>query len=81
MYDLRTAGETGLHAMRRIYSRIGFGGLWNGLPVRIAMVRNLHRRLVVYHHPIPSHPAALMLTRDLLNPDRYSDCLPMAALR
>ena len=34
-----TAGESGGKAMARIYGNIGFAGLWNGLPVRIAMVR------------------------------------------
>ncbi|EGV60963.1 Cu/Pi carrier [Yamadazyma tenuis] len=28
-------------AVSRIYSKIGFGGLWNGLPVRIAMIGTL----------------------------------------
>lgn len=28
-------------AVLRIYSKIGFGGLWNGLPVRIAMIGTL----------------------------------------
>ena len=27
--------------MSRIYGNIGFGGLWNGLPVRIFMVSDL----------------------------------------
>jgi solute carrier family 25 (mitochondrial phosphate transporter), member 3 len=27
--------------MTRIYGNIGFGGLWNGLPVRIAMIGTL----------------------------------------
>lgn len=27
-----------MSAMSRIYGNIGFKGLWNGLPVRIAMV-------------------------------------------
>lgn len=35
------AGESGGKAMSRIYGNIGFRGLWNGLPVRIAMVRRL----------------------------------------
>lgn len=28
-------------AMGRIYKEIGFGGLWNGLPVRIVMIGTL----------------------------------------
>ena len=31
----RKAGEGAGAAVSRIYSNIGFGGLWNGLPVRI----------------------------------------------
>lgn len=31
----RQAGESFGGAMSRIYGKIGFGGLWNGLPVRI----------------------------------------------
>jgi len=27
--------------MSRIYSKIGFSGLWNGLPVRIGMIGTL----------------------------------------
>lgn len=34
----RTAGEAFGAAMGRIYKDIGFGGLWNGLPVRIVMI-------------------------------------------
>ncbi|OBT56249.1 hypothetical protein VE04_02416 [Pseudogymnoascus sp. 24MN13] len=34
----RKAGEGAGQAVSRIYSRIGFAGLWNGLPVRIAML-------------------------------------------
>lgn len=37
----RQPGETFGGAMSRIYSRIGFGGLWNGLPVRIVMIGTL----------------------------------------
>lgn len=36
-----TAGESAGKAMSRIYSNIGFRGLWNGLPVRIAMIGTL----------------------------------------
>jgi solute carrier family 25 phosphate transporter 3 len=34
----RKAGESAGTAVSRIYSKIGFGGLWNGLPVRIVMI-------------------------------------------
>lgn len=35
------AGETTLKCVERIYQRIGFAGLWNGLPVRIFMIGTL----------------------------------------
>lgn len=38
---MRKAGESGPKAMSRIYGNIGFRGLWNGLPVRIAMIGTL----------------------------------------
>lgn len=37
----RQAGESFGGAMGRIYGKIGFGGLWNGLPVRIVMIGTL----------------------------------------
>ncbi|KAF2497875.1 mitochondrial carrier [Lophium mytilinum] len=37
----RKAGEGAGQAMSRIYGNIGFKGLWNGLPVRIAMIGTL----------------------------------------
>jgi len=37
----RKAGEGAGQAMTRIYGNIGFRGLWNGLPVRIAMIGTL----------------------------------------
>lgn len=37
----RKAGEGALGAVSRIYGNIGFVGLWNGLPVRIAMIGTL----------------------------------------
>ncbi|KAF3901328.1 Mitoferrin-2 [Dactylellina cionopaga] len=37
----RKAGESAGAAMTRIYSKIGFSGLWNGLPVRIVMIGTL----------------------------------------
>lgn len=36
------AGEGAGKAMSRIYSNIGFKGLWNGLPVRIGMIGYVH---------------------------------------
>ena len=37
----RKPGEGAGKAMTRIYGNIGFGGLWNGLPVRIVMIGTL----------------------------------------
>ncbi|KAG9230408.1 mitochondrial phosphate carrier protein [Amylocarpus encephaloides] len=37
----RKAGEGAGQAMSRIYSKIGFSGLWNGLPTRIVMIGTL----------------------------------------
>lgn len=37
----RKAGEGAGQAIGRIYKNIGFTGLWNGLPVRIAMIGTL----------------------------------------
>lgn len=37
----RKAGEGAGQAMTRIYGKIGFAGLWNGLPVRIFMIGTL----------------------------------------
>jgi solute carrier family 25 phosphate transporter 3 len=37
----RKAGEGAGQAMSRIYGKIGFSGLWNGLPVRIVMIGTL----------------------------------------
>jgi solute carrier family 25 (mitochondrial phosphate transporter), member 3 len=37
----RQPGEAFGAAMSRIYKDIGFGGLWNGLPVRIIMIGTL----------------------------------------
>ncbi|SCV99915.1 LAFE_0B05336g1_1 [Lachancea fermentati] len=37
----RKAGESMMAATSRIYSKIGFAGLWNGLPVRIVMIGTL----------------------------------------
>jgi solute carrier family 25 phosphate transporter 3 len=37
----RAEGEAAVAAMSRIYGKIGFAGLWNGLPVRIAMIGTL----------------------------------------
>jgi solute carrier family 25 phosphate transporter 3 len=37
----RKAGEGAGQAIGRIYGKIGFPGLWNGLPVRIFMIGTL----------------------------------------
>jgi hypothetical protein len=37
----RKPGEGAGQAIGRIYGKIGFGGLWNGLPVRIFMIGTL----------------------------------------
>lgn len=37
----REAGEGFGAAVKRIYAKVGFGGLWNGLPVRIVMIGTL----------------------------------------
>ncbi|KAI9854903.1 MAG: hypothetical protein M1813_000626 [Trichoglossum hirsutum] len=37
----RKAGESAMKAIMRIYGKIGFTGLWNGLPVRIVMIGTL----------------------------------------
>jgi solute carrier family 25 phosphate transporter 3 len=37
----REAGESAGQATSRIYKQIGFGGLWNGLAVRIVMIGTL----------------------------------------
>lgn len=37
----RQPGEAFGAAIKRIYSKIGFSGLWNGLPVRIVMIGTL----------------------------------------
>lgn len=37
----REPGEAFGGAIKRIYGDIGFGGLWNGLPVRIVMIGTL----------------------------------------
>lgn len=37
----RAPGESAGQATSRIYKQIGFGGLWNGLPVRIVMIGTL----------------------------------------
>lgn len=37
----RKAGEGAGQAIGRIYGKIGFTGLWNGLPVRIFMIGTL----------------------------------------
>lgn len=37
----RRPGESSASSISRIYSKIGFSGLWNGLPVRIVMIGTL----------------------------------------
>lgn len=37
----RKAGEGAGQALARIYGKIGFAGLWNGLPTRIFMIGTL----------------------------------------
>jgi solute carrier family 25 phosphate transporter 3 len=44
----RKAGESAGAAVSRIYSKIGFGGLWNGLPVRIVSPRQILNYQVVW---------------------------------
>jgi hypothetical protein len=39
--SVREPGEAFGSAMGRIYKDIGFGGLWNGLPMRIVMIGTL----------------------------------------
>jgi solute carrier family 25 (mitochondrial phosphate transporter), member 3 len=43
----RAPGESFGGAMSRIYSKIGFGGLWNGLPVRIVSLNYLSAESVL----------------------------------
>lgn len=40
-------GEGAVKAMGRVYRQIGFVGLWNGLPMRIAMIGTLTVSLLV----------------------------------
>ena len=56
--------------MSRIYGNIGFKGLWNGLPVRIAMV--CFAKFFVLSGGCRSADSVL---------DWNLDCLPMAHLR
>lgn len=39
--SVREEGESAMSAMSRVYGKIGFSGLWNGLPVRIFMIGTL----------------------------------------
>lgn len=68
--DGHIAGESGGKAMSRIYGNIGFRGLWNGLPVRIAMVRDLNPRRSSWNSADRTFYA-----------DWNVDSLPMADLR
>ena len=73
-----------MKAISRIYGNIGFAGLWNGLPVRIAMVS-------INPFPFPSHFGFLSYRCDAylitmadnfsVHTDRHIDSLPMAHLR
>lgn len=46
----RQPGEGFGAAMSRIYGKIGFGGLWNGLPVRIVShIPGLYKRILTRH--------------------------------
>jgi solute carrier family 25 phosphate transporter 3 len=46
----RKSGESAAKAIGRIYTNIGFTGLWNGLPVRIVMIGTLMACL--FYHSI-----------------------------
>lgn len=64
----RKAGEGAGAAVGRIYKEIGFGGLWNGLPVRILMIGTL----------------VCALSRKCVEIGVltcYADCLPVVDLR
>lgn len=69
--EIVTAGESGGKAMSRIYGNIGFRGLWNGLPIRIAMIGTLTAfQWLIYDsfkvHSSSNHrTAASPLTRQL----------------
>lgn len=54
----RKAGEGAVQAMGRIYGKIGFPGLWNGLPVRIFMIGTL---TVCLYFPCDEWPSQLTL--------------------
>lgn len=57
--------------MSRIYGNIGFKGLWNGLPVRILMVRNTQTN---------SLSPLVFLLINVSGKDWHVDRLPMAHL-
>lgn len=62
---MRTAGESGGKAMSRIYSNIGFRGLWNGLPVRIGMIGTLTAfQWLIYDSFKASIPSGFLADRD-----------------
>ena len=46
----RAPGEGFDAAMSRIYGKIGFAGLWNGLPVRIVMIGTLTGKFELFSH-------------------------------
>lgn len=65
----RKAGEGAGKAVARIYGNIGFGGLWNGLPVRIGKSR-----------PPEAPLCRTQLTHSPLSHDRNTYSLPVANL-
>jgi solute carrier family 25 (mitochondrial phosphate transporter), member 3 len=67
----RQPGEAFGAVISRIYQRIGFMGLWNGLPVRIVMIGKLARRPNSAFGYVP-------LTLSLI---RYPDRIAMAHIR
>jgi hypothetical protein len=76
------AGESAGKAMGRIYSNIGFGGLWNGLPVRIAMIGTLTAfqwLMYVVFHLVSLH---LLIAAAATTPSRsISACLLQVATK
>jgi solute carrier family 25 phosphate transporter 3 len=66
----RKAGEGAGQAIGRIYGKIGFGGLWNGLPVRIFMIGTL----TAFQWLLQGLPWGKFLP-DLCIPSRFTDVL------
>lgn len=67
----RAPGESFGGAMSRIYKKIGFGGLWNGLAVRIVSLPDQRHRA----------PETATNSMTLLGHDRYLDWIAMDDLR